>query len=190
MFEAAAMVVFDDCRINYLPQWKAANRVSGMESNGPKSPSTPDEARQALDAVSAAQNLLVERAPIPWWYHIGMALGLGIAISPFSMSSTLPTFLVPIGFILVPFALAWLAGTMTGVRFDFYRVTPSAVAPGWKWAGIFVALVIAGAVLQWSFGLPWAMAAAGTGVFAATVIYSPRVTTAMLEDFRLGRSSR
>ncbi|WP_157106062.1 hypothetical protein [Nocardia sienata] len=150
---------------------------------------TPEQARQALDAVSATRARLVERAAIPWWYHVGMALSFGIAISSFSLGDGYPSWLVPGGILVVPFALSWLVGRKTGVGLDLYRTTPSAVVPGWKWAGAFVPAVIVGTVLQWGFDLPWAMAAAGVAVFGLTLVYSPRVTAAMLEDLRAGRNS-
>ncbi|MFD4432591.1 hypothetical protein [Nocardia sp. NPDC058497] len=161
-----------------------------MESIEQGAAHTPEEARRALEEVSATRDRLVERAAIPWWYHAGMALSLGLAISSFSMGDDRPSSLVPAGFILVPIALSWLVGKKTGVGLDFYRTTPNAVAPGWKWVGGFMLVVIVGAVLQWGFDLAWAMVAAGLAVFGLTLIYSPRIAAAMLEDLRAGRTSR
>ncbi|WP_040816280.1 hypothetical protein [Nocardia concava] len=161
-----------------------------MESNEQGAAYTPEQARRALEEVSAARDRLVERAAIPWWYHLGIAAGIGIAISSFSMGHDLPSSLVPAGFILVPFALGWLVSKKTGVGLDFHRTTPSVLAPSWKWIGCVVLFVLVGAVLQWGFDLRWAMATAGLAVFGLTLIYSPRIMAAMLEDLRAGRTSR
>ncbi|MFE3541635.1 hypothetical protein ACFXK0_01535 [Nocardia sp. NPDC059177] len=161
-----------------------------MESMEQGAAHTPEEARRALDEVSVTRDRLVERAAVPWWYHAGTALSLGLAISSFSMGGDLPSTLVLVGFILVPFALSWLVGKQTGVGLDFYRTTPSAVAPAGKYMGACTVVVIVGAVLQWGFDLSWAMVAAGVAVFGLTLIHSPRIVAAMLEDLRAGRTGR
>lgn len=159
-----------------------------MASNESGAAYTPEQAKRALEDVSLARNRLVERAVIPWWYHTGIATGIALAIASFSLGHDRPSWMVPTGFILVPFALSWLLGKKTGVGLDFYRTTPSAIAPGGKWVATFVLLILGGAVVQWGFDVSWGFAVAGLLSFAATLFYSPRVTTAMLEDLRAGRT--
>ncbi|MGW4120061.1 hypothetical protein [Nocardia sp. NPDC004711] len=161
-----------------------------MESNELGAAYTPEQARRALEEVSATRDRLVERAAIPWWYHLGVAAGIGIALSSFSMGHDLPSSLVPAGFILVPFTLSWLVGKKTGIGLGLYRTTPSVLAPSWKWMASATVFVLAGAALQWGFDLRWAMAATGLAVFGLTLIYSPRIMAAMLEDLRAGWTGR
>lgn len=151
---------------------------------------TPEQARRALEEISATRDRLIGRAAFPWWYHAGVAVSLGLAIASVGMGEDLPSTLVPFGFAVVPFALGWLVGKKTGVGLDLYRTTPGAAAPGWKYLGAFLLLVIVGAVLQVGFDLSWGFAAAGVAVFALTLIYSPRICAAMLEDLRAGRTGR
>jgi hypothetical protein len=150
-------------------------------------PVRSEQAQQHLDAAITPPKRLVDRE-IPWWYHVGMALSLGIAISSFSMGKGYPSFLMPGGILVAPFALSWLLNNRTGIELSSFRPTPGAVAPGWKWAGTVTLTVMAGTALQWGFELRWAMAASGVAVFALTLVYSRRVTAAIVNDLRPEKS--
>lgn len=113
---------------------------------------------------------------------------MGLSIASFSLGNDLPSSLVPFGLAVVPFALGRLVGKRTGVGLDLYRTTPGAATPGAIFAIAFVLVVIVDTTLQWGFDLPWAMAGAGVLVAVLTLIYSPRICAAMLEDLRAGKT--
>ncbi|MFI6437544.1 hypothetical protein [Streptomyces sp. NPDC050759] len=142
----------------------------------------PSDARAALDDVKAARGALANRAMAPWWYHIGLGLGVGIVFASIDVGGSLVPTGVIVGGILLPSALTLSVARSRGVS-----VNRSLSAPDTRGLnGMFlIALIVLGGIgltLKLAANLPGVLTGAGLLALALTVYVSRRNDEALRRD--------
>nr|WP_145487450.1 MULTISPECIES: hypothetical protein [Streptomyces] len=150
-----------------------------MENSFPEDPAS---ARASLDSADTARATLAERAIAPWWYHVGLGLGVGLVFVSIDLGGSLVPTGVIVGGIILPAALTLSAARSRGVS-----VNRSVSAPGTRELnGLFlIALIVLGGIgltLKLAMDIRGAMSVAGLLALALTVYVSRRNDEALRRD--------
>ncbi|MEU9924777.1 hypothetical protein AB0H51_26395 [Streptomyces griseoluteus] len=145
-------------------------------------PEDPADARAALDSMETARASLADRVTAPWWYHVGLGLGVCVVFASLDVGGSLVPTGVIVGGIILPTALTLSVARSRGVS-----VNRSVSAPGTRGLnGIFlIALVVLGGIgltLKLAANLSGVLTVAGVLALALTVYVSRRNDEALRRD--------
>ncbi|GAB3474360.1 hypothetical protein [Nocardiopsis coralliicola] len=122
----------------------------------------------------------------PWWYHPAMGASMAVAVGMGSFSWDLIPYAVIVGVGIVPAALTAVVDRRNGMAAHRYSATASARRASGGYLLALVLLIVAGVLVQWGAGLPWAMAGCGALVLILTVVCGRRIETRALAGLRQG----
>ena len=143
-----------------------------MTSDSERRPS-PEEARQALTAVSDSQRALGPFVGSPWWLYPAQGLGMGLFIIGLVLSKSHGWATVVLAVSVIIFCvLPLLQSARSRVILDVYTHRGSRLL-GLIYLGLFAAVVAGALLLHAVVRADWMVYGAALLVFILTLIFGP-----------------
>lgn len=147
----------------------------------------PAAARAALDHARTARAALADLAPAPWWYHVGLGLGVGLVFASIDVGGSMVPSGVIVGGVVLPVALTLSVARSRGVSVNRSLHGAAGRRLNGLYAIVLLVLGTVGLVLKLAVDVPGAMSVAGLLALAFTIHVSRRNDEALRRDL-VGRA--